>query len=102
MKDSSVQMGGDPKDLLQLEYEQELKKLWRWYEDEKHRIMQEECDKDIEEYYPFHDEVYYDNYADHWRVEELTQKVYHMEDDLIEEYKEHADALRDKLHSQEG
>ena len=96
MKDSSVQMGGDPKDLLQYEYEQELKKLWRWFEDEKHRIMQEECDKDIDEYYPFsHDEVYYDNYADHWRVEELTQKVYHMEDDLIEEYKDRADALRD-------
>ena len=95
MLESSIQMGGDPKDLLQQEYEQELKKLWRWYEDERHRIMQEECDKDIDEYYPFHDGIYYDNYADHWRVEELTQKVYHMEDDIIEEYKEHADALCD-------
>ena len=102
MKESKVRIGGGPEDLLQIQYEKELKQLWRWFEDEKHRIMNEECDKDIDEYYPWHDGIYYDNYHDHWRVEELTNKVYYMEDEIIERYKEDADALRDKLHSKKS
>ena len=64
----------------------EIDCLWKWYETEKCKIMTEEYDKDIDEYYPFHEHIYYENYADHWRIEELLNKVHVMEDKIYEKY----------------
>lgn len=64
----------------------EINQLWDNFEKEKRRIMNEEFDKDIDEYYPFHDGIYIDNYSDHWRVEELVEETYQKEDKIIEKH----------------
>lgn len=62
--------------------------LWKWYEIEKQKIMEEEYNIDIALSPDLADNsIYYENYIDHWRVEELRDKVCKLEDDIYEKYK---------------
>lgn len=67
----------------------EIDRLWDDFEKEKRRIMTEEYDREQKLYY--NDEGgdsgrYWDDYADHWRVEELVERTYKAEDEIIEKH----------------
>ena len=61
--------------------QREIDALWKSFERLKHIIIMEEMDKD-QEYYPDSDEIYYENYTDHWRVEKLLEDTYAAEDEI--------------------
>ena len=95
---------GDPssaKAYLDLRLKEELKSLWNFYDSEKKRIAEEEYQKDYEYYYPDTDGIYPEDYLDHWRIDDLHNEVFRMEDEIYGRYKEYEDALLDKLHRKE-
>ena len=63
----------------------ELDVLWKAFEREKNLIIMEEMDKEYIRY-PDVDEVYYEDYVDHWRVEHLREDTYAAEDEIYRRY----------------
>ena len=67
----------------------EIDRLWDNFEKEKRRIMDEEYDKEQKLYY--NDEGgdsgrYWEDYVDHWRIDELRDRTYKEEDQIYEKY----------------
>ena len=85
-KQIKIDNGGSSRYFLQSLYEKEVQQLWKWYESERKRIIEEEYQKDWNYHYPDVDDIYYENYTDHWRIDELLHKVHCMEDEIAERY----------------
>lgn len=83
--ETTIKTEKDNLDLCQLEVDN----LWHWYEVEKDKIIREEYEKDAA-FAPddIDNGIYYDNYLDHWRVDELHSKVCKMEDKIYEKYED--------------
>ena len=63
----------------------EIHDLWNRHYEERDQIIREEMDKDQDEY-PDSDEIYEENYFDHWRVEELSIRTQKEEDEIYTRY----------------
>ena len=63
----------------------EIHDLWNRHYEERDRIIREEMDKDQDEY-PDSDEIYEENYFDHWRVEELSIRTHKEENEIYTRY----------------
>ena len=86
---------------LDLCCKREIDALWKWFYSERDIIIHEEWEKDMEYYHPDTDGIYYDNYIDHWRIDDLHHKTCKMEDEIYGRYQEYEDALLNKLHGKE-
>ena len=89
------------KSYLDRQCKKEIDALWKWFYSEREKIIQEEFDKDWNYHYPDVDDIYYDNYIDNPRIDDLHHKTCKMEDEIYGRYQEYEDALLDKLHGKE-